>query len=149
SSELRANDEPMAEVELAYAKLRIGKLQDAKRMAAKFLSGTAGDSKLRQAAKDIECEAQHKIEEKEREKQRIHICGDVPNPFAVPGQSPPPDCGSSPKPVHVPETPPSSTPENTPQAHYTKSITSGFGYNGNPLPLGNGVQFPPGVSHKD
>lgn len=146
---LNADDRLTSVVELSFALLRIGKLLEANRVASGFLASGSGTAILRSTATQVQCESQQKMEQREQEKKKIHICGDAPNPFSVPGQTPPPDCGSTSKPVDVVNASPSSTPENTPQAHYTKSIASGFGYNGNAIPLGKGVSFPPGVSHKD
>ena len=121
--------EPTLLIQLAFAQFNTGQLLEAKRTIDQFFSLGIGKELVDQA-KQLQDEIGKNIEAVKKEKKKVYICGNAPKPFLTPA-------------------PGASCPTGTIQSQYLKSITTGFGYNGNVIPLGNGLPLPPGFPHKD
>jgi len=122
-------EEPTFLIQLAFAQFKTGQLLEAERTIDEFLSRSS-DKELLVQAKLLRNEIAKNIADIKEEKEKIYICGSAPKAFATPA-------------------PGVSCPTGTIQSQYLKSITTGFGYNGNVIPLGNGLPLPPGFPHKD
>ena len=139
-------EEPTLLIQLAFAQFKTGQLLEAERTIDEFLSRSS-DKELLAQAKLLRDEIAKNIADVKKEKTKIHICGDAPKAFATPLPRPAADGKDSSKtgePVAQP-----NCPTGTIQSQYLKSITTGFGYNGNVIPLGNGLPLPSGFPHKD
>ena len=122
-------EEPTLLIQLAFAHFKTGQLLEAKRTIDEFLSSSS-DKELLAQAKLLQDEIAKNITEVKKGKEKIYICGSAPKPFVTPASG-------------------ASCPTGTIQSQYLKSITTGFGYNGNVIPLGNGLPLPPEFPHKD
>ena len=122
--------QPTLLIQLAFALFNTGQLLEAKSTIDLFLSLGIGTEELQAQARNLQNDIGKQIKAVQEEKQKIYICGTAPKPFVTPA-------------------PGVSCPTGTIQSQYLKSITTGFGYNGNVIPLGNGLPLPPGFPHKD
>jgi hypothetical protein len=140
---MTATDDPSLLVALAFSLVNTGQTLEAKGAIDEFFSLGIGDAALRAGAGTIRVKIGAAIKATQAAKEKIHICGSAPKPFVV---APKPVANQSPEMVGKTGQP---APESTVQSQYLKSLTTGFGYNGNVIPLGNGLPLPRGFSHKD
>jgi tetratricopeptide (TPR) repeat protein len=147
---MNSHQQPTFPIQLAFALFKTGQLLEAKRTIDQFLSAgsnTDAAQKLRPDAENLRNEIERNINAAKNAKKKIHICGDAPKSFVTsvtPPASNVKDLLKTGEKVTQP-----SCPIGTIQSQYLKSITTGFGYNGNVIPLGNGLSLPPGFPHKD
>jgi tetratricopeptide (TPR) repeat protein len=138
--------QPTFLIQLAFALFKTGQLLEAKGTIDQFLSLGIGTEELLAQARQLRKDIGDKISDLKNEKAKIHICGNGPKAFVTPAPAASDGKDSSKTGETVTQ---SSCPTGTIQSQYLKSITTGFGYNGNVIPLGNGLPLPPEFPHKD
>ena len=144
---MNSREQPTFLIELAFALFKTGQLLEAKRTIDQFFLLRIVSKELLDEAKELQKEIEDKITGVKKEKAKIHICGTAPKAFvtsATPLASDGKDSSKTGEAVTQP-----NCPTGTIQSQYLKWITTGFGYNGNVIPLGNGLPLPPGFPHKD
>src|SRR5439155_24858036 len=128
---MKSDEQPTFLLQLAFALFKTGQLVKAKSTIDQFFSLGIGTKELQAEAKKLQDNIREKIEEVKKEKGKIHICGNAPKPFVTPAPAAPDGKDSSKTGEAVTQL---SCPPETIQSQYLKSITSGFGYNGNVIP---------------
>jgi len=143
---MNSHNEPTFLIQLSFALFKTGQVVAAKSTIDQFFLADIHTEALLVQARNLQKKIQEKLDDIKKEKRKIHVCGDAPKPWVIPLTTPAP-IGKNVLKAGEKVTQP-SCPTGTSQSQYFKSVTTGFGYNGNVLALGHGLPLPSGFSHQ-